>query len=185
MLPPRLQERLTQICLERHLSLVEHFVIDVESGYQADPAIVRLLVTSLHNQVMEFGENIITKGQPVTGVIFIKEHSVTVLGILDSVRLLDFHETGFIGEWEVIFDKNAERSYVATNAHEFPSISTQYYFIKPHDFTSILNEFEEFDKFQRTRAIRRRAYIRYLEQEVQDEIYNYHHKQANNMFNDS
>ena len=115
MLPPRLQERLTQICLERHLSLVEHFVVDAESGYQADPAIVRLLVTSLHNQVMEFGENIITKGQPVTGVIFIKEHSVTVLGILDSVRLLDFHEGGFIGEWEVIFDKYAERSYVATN----------------------------------------------------------------------
>jgi hypothetical protein len=39
---------------------------------------------------------------------------------------------------------------------------------------AILNEFEEFDKFQRTRAMRRRAYIRYIEQEVQDEIYDFH-----------
>jgi len=40
---------------------------------------------------------------------------VTVLGVMDTVRLLDFNENGFIGEWEVIFDRVAERSYVATN----------------------------------------------------------------------
>lgn len=147
MLPPRLQEKLTQICLERHISLVEHFVIDSETGYQADPAIIRRIVTSLHNQVIEFGENIITRGEPVLGVIFVKEHTVTVLGIADSVRLLDFNETGFFGEWEVIFDRLAERSYVATNQNSMCDIMTQYYFIKPSDFMAILNEFEEFDKF--------------------------------------
>lgn len=49
---------------------------------------------------------------------------MTVLGILDSMRLLDFEETGFFGEWEVIFDKPAERSYVATNKQELCDVST-------------------------------------------------------------
>jgi hypothetical protein len=30
---------------------------------------------------------------------------------------------------------------------------TQFFYIKPCDFMQILNEFEDFDKFQRTRAI--------------------------------
>jgi len=58
------------------------------------------------------------------GVIFIKEHGVTVLGILDSVRLLDFYEYSFFGEWEVIFDRNAERSYVATNQNGLQDVAT-------------------------------------------------------------
>lgn len=47
--------------------------------------------------------------------MFLKEHGVSVLGILESVRLLDFYEFSFFGEWEVIFDKPAERSYIAIN----------------------------------------------------------------------
>ena len=58
------------------------------------------------------------------GVIFIKDHQVTVLGIMDTVRLLDFNENGFIGEWEVIFDRVAERSYLATNRDELSNVMT-------------------------------------------------------------
>lgn len=156
------------------MSLVEHFVTSQDSGYVSDTAIVRRIVTSLHNQTVEFGENVITKGASVIGIMFIKEHGVTALGILDSVRLLDFYEYSFFGEWEVIFETNAERSYVAVNRHSLFDAPTQVYYIKPNDFHAILDEFEEFDKFQRTRAIRRRAYIRFVEQEVQDEVYEFH-----------
>lgn len=44
------------------------------------------------------------------------------------------------------------------------------YFVKPEDFHAILNDFEDFDQFVRTRAIRRRAYVRYLELEIISEI---------------
>jgi hypothetical protein len=45
-------------------------------------------------------------------------------------------------------------------------VSTQIYFCKQDEFLLILQEFKEFDLFVRTRAIRRRAYIRYLETKI-------------------
>lgn len=53
-----------------------------------------------------------------------KEHGATVLGINESVRLLDFYESSFFGEWEVIFDKPAERSYIAVNKLEARDVAT-------------------------------------------------------------
>jgi hypothetical protein len=70
-----------------------------------------------------------------------------VLGIQESVRLLDYFEFSYFGEWEVIFDRPAERSYVAINRNMVSELPTQVYFIKPQDFHSILAEFVEFDKF--------------------------------------
>jgi hypothetical protein len=44
------------------------------------------------------------------------------------------------------------------------------YFCKPDDFNAILDDFDDFDTFVRTRSIRRRAYIRYLEKEFETEL---------------
>jgi|LauGreDrversion4_2_1035121.scaffolds.fasta_scaffold164118_1 hypothetical protein len=51
MLPPRLQDKLTQICLDRHFTLIDHFVSDAESGYQPDKTVIRRIVTSLNNMM--------------------------------------------------------------------------------------------------------------------------------------
>ena len=123
-LPPKLQSNLVNICLEKHLQLVEQIITDQESGYFSDPAIIRRIVTSLHYQTVEFGEHIIAKGGQSMGVIFIKEHGVTVLGIQESVRLLDYFEFSYFGEWEVIFDRPAERSYVAINRNMVSDLHT-------------------------------------------------------------
>lgn len=40
---------------------------------------------------------------------------------------------------------------------------TQVYYCEPKDFNKTLAEFAEFGNFCRSRALRRRAYIRYLE----------------------
>ena len=53
---------------------------------------MKRIVTSLQNEIFEFGEYIIQEKNHVIGVIFVKEHGVTVLGINESVRLLDFYE---------------------------------------------------------------------------------------------
>lgn len=47
--------------------------------------------------------------------MIIKKNGVTVLGIDGSIRILDLYEESFFGEWEVIFDKPSERSYIAIN----------------------------------------------------------------------
>ena len=52
-------------------------------------------------------------------------------------------------------------------------LQTQVYFIKPDDFHDILNVFQDFNKFQRTRAMRRRAYVRYIEEEMEKQIREY------------
>jgi tRNA(Ser,Leu) C12 N-acetylase TAN1 len=44
------------------------------------------------------------------------------------------------------------------------------YYCKPNDICEILGDFDDFDKFVRTRAIRRKAYIRYLEDEFNKEL---------------
>ena len=49
-------------------------------------------------------------------------------------------------------------------------VATAVYFVKPDDFHAILNDFEDFDFFVRTRAIRRRAFVRHLESQVVAEI---------------
>lgn len=162
-LPPKLQDKLVQICLDRHYSLIQHFVIDQETGYTSDSAIQRRIVTSLHNEVFEFGKPIIRKGNHPVGILFVKEQIVTVLGIKESVRLLDLDENSYFGEWEVIFNKRAERSYIATNINHQSDVFTQVYFIKPNDFHAIMSISQDFDKFQRTRALRRRAYVRHIE----------------------
>lgn len=91
-----------------------------------------------------------------------------MLGCKESVRLLDFFENSFIGEFEVIFKQPAERSYVAINRKMSSDVSTQVYFCRPDDFNHILSDFDDFDKFVKTRALRRRAYIRYLDAEMQE-----------------
>ena len=88
-----------------------------------------------------------------------------MLGCKETIRLLDFYECSWVGEFEVIFKSPAERSFVAVNKKLTLGVSTQIYFCKPSDFIAILDDFDEFDRFVRTRAIRRRAYIRYLENE--------------------
>ena len=60
----------------------------------------------------------------------------------------------------------AERSFIAVNKESLRNVSTQAYFIKNKAFNEIMSEFSEFDNFCRTRAIRRRAYLRYLEGEL-------------------
>lgn len=91
-------------------------------------------MTSLHNEVFDFGQPVISKGQTPIGIIFVKERGITVLGILESVRLLDFYEQSYVGEWEVIFEKPAERSYIAVNKNHQSDLQTHIYFIKPDDF---------------------------------------------------
>jgi len=49
-------------------------------------------------------------------------------------------------------------------------VNTQIYFCKPEDFLQILLDFDDFDKFVQARAMRRRAYVRYLENEMQKQI---------------
>lgn len=70
----------------------------------------------------------------------------------------------------------AERSYIAVNRSHQSDLQTHIYYIKPDDFLAILSEFTEFNKFQRTRAMRRRAYFRYIEQELQRSICDYNKK---------
>jgi hypothetical protein len=36
-------------------------------------------------------------------VIFIKENGISILGVNESVRLIDYFENSFIGEFETIF----------------------------------------------------------------------------------
>jgi len=40
------------------------------------------------------------------------------------VRLLDYFEFSYFGEWEVIFDRPAERSYVAINRNMVSDLHT-------------------------------------------------------------
>lgn len=98
-------------------------------------------MTSLHNEVFDFGAPIIQIGEMPIGIIFVKERGITVLGIMETVRLLDFYEQSYVGEWEVIFQKPAERSYIAMNKNHQSDLQTQVYFIKPDDFRDILNVF--------------------------------------------
>jgi hypothetical protein len=49
-------------------------------------------------------------------------------------------------------------------------VNTCAFFLKSDDFNNLLGDFPEFDQFIRTRAIRRRAYFRYLESEMVSEI---------------
>jgi len=49
---------------------------------------------------------------------------VTVLSIRDNVRLLDYFESSFLGEFEVIFRQPAERTYIAVNKKMIPTVST-------------------------------------------------------------
>lgn len=93
-----------------------------------------------------------------------------MLGVKETVRLLDFYECSFVGEFEVIFKTPAERTYTAVNKKMVEDISTQVYYCQSDDFSAILEDFDDFDKFVRTRAIRRRAYFRHLENELQAEI---------------
>lgn len=65
-------------------------------------------------------------------------HGVSVLGCKETVRLLDFYENSFIGEFEVIFRQPAERSYTAVNKKKMEDISTQVFCCHAEDFTSIL-----------------------------------------------
>lgn len=73
------------------------------------------MITSLHYSSFVYGNFILRKGLDVFGVIFLKEHGISILGINESVRLVDYYENSFIGEFETIFQLHAERSYVAVN----------------------------------------------------------------------
>jgi hypothetical protein len=61
-------------------------------------------VSSLNYIEVLFGEPVIQKDDKPIGILFIKDNGVTVYGIHETIRLLDLHESSFIGEWEVIFD---------------------------------------------------------------------------------
>lgn len=115
---------------------------------------------------MLFGEQILIKGDDPIGVMFLSLNGATVLGINDSVRILDLYEQSFFGEWEVIFEKPSERSYIAINDRNDPTVSTQFYFIKPEYFHLMMEDFKDLNTLIKTRAIRRRAYFRFIEQEV-------------------
>lgn len=81
------------------------------------------------------------KGCSALGVVFIKEHGVSVLGVKESVRLIDYYDHSFIGVFEVIFRQPAERGYVAVNRRSLIDVVTQVYFVKPEDFLAIINDF--------------------------------------------
>ena len=85
------------------------------------------------------------KNHPALGVLFLKEHGVSVLGVKDSMRLMDLYDHSFIGEFEVIFRQPAERSYIAINRQSLFDVASEVYFCKPDDFHAILNDFEDFD----------------------------------------
>jgi signal-transduction protein with cAMP-binding, CBS, and nucleotidyltransferase domain len=170
MLPPRLQDQLVNTTLEKHIELLKLFFIDYESGLTTDKALVRRLVTALQFTSFSFGEHIIKKGSHALGVVFIQTHGVTVLGCNQTIRLLDFYDGSWCGEFESIFRQPAERSFIAVNKQSNTTLSTMVYFCKPDDFNEILSDFDDFDKFVRTRAIRRKAYIRYLEEEFNKEL---------------
>lgn len=72
-------------------------------------------MSSLNYIEVLFGEPVIKKNEKPIGILFIKDFGVTVLGINESIRLLDLFESSFIGEWEVIFNQPVERSYIAIN----------------------------------------------------------------------
>lgn len=93
-----------------------------------------------------------------------------MLGINDKVRLVDLYEQSFIGEFEVIYRQNAERSYIATNRKHHVDIFTVLYFVKANEFNAIMEEFKDFDLHVRLRAMRRRSYFRYLETEMSFEV---------------
>ena len=170
MLPPRLQEQLVTTTLEKHLDLLNFFFVDHDTGYSTSKAFIRRMITNLQYSAFKFGEPVIKQGFSACGVLFIQTHGLTVLGCKESVRLLDFFENSFIGEFEVIFKQKAERSYIAINKKMSFEVNTQIYFCKPEDFLQILLDFDDFDKFVQARAMRRRAYVRYLENEMQKQI---------------
>lgn len=97
------------------MKLLEFFFVDHTTGYSANKAIIRRMITSLHYSSFVYGNFILRKGLDVFGVIFLKEHGISILGINESVRLVDYYENSFIGEFETIFQLHAERSYVAVN----------------------------------------------------------------------
>ena len=81
----------------------------------SDPAIITKLVTGLSYNEVLFGEAIVEIGQHPVDIMIIKKNGVSVLGIDGNIRILDLFEESFFGEWEVIFDKPSERSYIAIN----------------------------------------------------------------------
>jgi hypothetical protein len=112
---PRLQETLIQETLKSQLNLLDFFLTDYDTGYAPINTMQRRLATSLHYSVFAYGEHVLRKGFTALGVIFIKQHGVTVTGVKESMRLLDLYDHSFIGEFEVIFKQPAERSYIAVN----------------------------------------------------------------------
>lgn len=124
MLPPRLQEQLVTTTLEKHLDLLNFFFVDHDTGYCTSKAFIRRMITNLQYSAFKFGEPIIKQGFSACGVLFIQTHGLTVLGCKESVRLLDFFENSFIGEFEVIFKQKAERSYIAINKKMSVEVNT-------------------------------------------------------------
>jgi len=114
-LPPRLQESLIQTTLKKHLNLLDFFFVDYDTGYAPVKAIQRRMVTSLQYSLFAYGECVLRRGYTALGVIFMKDNGVSVLGVKESVRLMDLYDHSFIGEFEVIFKQPAERSYIAVN----------------------------------------------------------------------
>lgn len=135
---PRLQEKLIITTLEKHLDLLNHFFLDHETGYTTTRALQHKLVTSLEYSFYEFGDPIIRKGQLPQGIVFIEKNGLTVLGCQEQIRLLDYYEHSFVGEFEVIFRVPAERSYIAVNKDEIPKTNTTVYIVKADCFREVL-----------------------------------------------
>ena len=144
--------------------------MDHETGYTTTRTLQHRLVTSLQYSFYEFGDPIIRKGQLPQGIVFIEKNGLTVLGCQEQIRLLDFYESSFVGEFETIFRVVAERSYIAVNKDEIPKMNTNVYIVNADTFNELLLDYSDFDKFCRTRAIRRRAYIRFRDREIMQEL---------------
>lgn len=61
------------------------------------------MITSLHYSSYSYGNLILRKGFESIGVIFLKENGISILGVNESIRLIDLYENSFIGEFETIF----------------------------------------------------------------------------------
>ena len=94
---------MVQTTLSKQIKLLSFFFNDHISGYSANKAIVRRMITSLHYSSFGYGSYILRKNFEVFGVIFLKENGISILGVNESVRLIDFYENSFIGEFETIF----------------------------------------------------------------------------------
>ena len=168
-LTPFLQSQLVKITLGTQLRLVKFFTNDYANGFFADWEFVKRLVTSLSLQQFNPGDVIISESQVKNNFYVIKEKSVAVVSEYQSLRLVDLNEGSFFGEYEILFGSCSEYSYIATN-NQNKTIFSSLYYCEEEPFTDMMSSFPNVERFVRSRAIKRRNYLHYLEKMLSERI---------------